>query len=1037
MLANRSNSTTKTAVVYCIHDDLEHLPASLDSVQAFGPVHFLVSKVTHSGAPGNWEDTVKFAEEHGAVVHLGEWDSEDSHRRAALHTLRQLRVAYCLIPDSDEILEAALVDALTQIAEAKLADRVYVHMDTYWKSPEFVIRPRELLTPAMLLHVEVVEHVHLRGYEGGRPLVLPPEYGIMHHLSYAGSDERIRKKTKHWAHRSEVLHHWYDRVWRSWDANPEMRNLHPTHPPAYGLAERICLPSSLTRYYTPQKQVDVSEKIPTISIVIPAFGAAHELNICLAHLETFSSKLHEVIVIDNASPDNALEIARSYDFVTVIENRENLGFAKATNQGIDTSTGEYVLLLNSDAYLTEVALDQMLKVIQLSGSIGAVGPTSNNVGHLQAVPVTYTSIETMPLFADTVAAIKRPATETDMLVGFCMLIRKSVINEVGPLDESFGIGTYEDNDLCYRIRRAGYKLQIVNSAYVHHEGSKSLNTINNRWEIFETNRRTYLDKWKYDLQFGYSNGLSGLTGDRIQFSPENHPDKVWESIHQKAGKAKISLCMIVKNEERVLEQCLKSAMPFFHETIIVDTGSTDRTLEIAESLGARVYHHAWEDSFSVARNHSLGYATGNWIFWMDADDTLPFESGLMLLDAATTAGPEIAGFVVPVQFVDDGPDSGTRVDHVKLFRRLPGLNFTFHIHEQILPSLQEHPGHIARLNCTVLHSGYDTSTEGQSRKRDRDLKLLALDYSDNPTHPFVLFNLGMTHHFMGNHNEAIGWLRKSIQHSEGVESHLRKSYCLLAVSRREAEGNWSALETLEEGIAKVGWDPELYFHLGMTYSRMGQIQEAICAYENALSGNTDGFYSSYDVSIRGHKTLFNLASLYLEAKDYGRARQLWIESMETSPWFSPSALALFEAAKDQRDLESMKTCLEHLKMTTGFTEEYISCLRRFAEETLGGDGVQIALESALAESGGLPVIRIELARYLLHSEKELQAIEHLEVLHRQGSAEATYYLGVFELRRGNIYLAEALFQTALELNPDHEQTIAQLDGIKRLRDGVN
>ncbi|MCW5941941.1 MAG: glycosyltransferase, partial [Fimbriimonadaceae bacterium] len=192
-------------------------------------------------------------------------------------------------------------------------------------------------------------------------------------------------------------------------------------------------------------------------------------------------------------------------------------------------------------------------------------------------------------------------------------------------------------------------------------------------------------------------------------------------------RPRISLCMIVKDEERVLADCLASAKPWFDEIVVVDTGSTDGTRDIARRYGARLFEFPWTDSFSEARNESLRHATGDWIFWMDADDTLPTESGTAVRESARSAPRDVVGFVVPVQFLDDAPGAGTRVDHVKLFRNLPGLAFEGRIHEQILPALRASGGKVARCAALVLHSGYDTSPEGQRKKRERDAKLLRLD----------------------------------------------------------------------------------------------------------------------------------------------------------------------------------------------------------------------------------------------------------------------------------------------------------------------
>ena len=151
--------------------------------------------------------------------------------------------------------------------------------------------------------------------------------------------------------------------------------------------------------------------------------------------------------------------------------------------------------------------------------------------------------------------------------------------------------------------------------------------------------------------------------------------------------------------------------------------------------------------------------------------------------AAQTAHDNIVGFVIPVQFVEDsGAASGTRVDHVKLFRNRPGLKFTGRIHEQILGSLRASGGDIARCNAVVLHSGYDTSIEGQARKRERDERLLALELSENPDDPFANFNRGMTSHYAGDHKDAVDWLRRSLTLANPSDSIVRKAYALLAIA---------------------------------------------------------------------------------------------------------------------------------------------------------------------------------------------------------------------------------------------------------------
>ena len=151
---------------------------------------------------------------------VGDWPGESLHRRHALAAMRERGHAHVLIPDGDEVAEPRLLEALLKVAEVGLSDHVRVRMDTYWKDARHVIRPREELAPALMLDCRTAEHVRVRDYAGGRPLLLGPEHGVLHHLSYAGPDERIRRKLSTWGHRHEVGGDWYRRVWLGWTATP-------------------------------------------------------------------------------------------------------------------------------------------------------------------------------------------------------------------------------------------------------------------------------------------------------------------------------------------------------------------------------------------------------------------------------------------------------------------------------------------------------------------------------------------------------------------------------------------------------------------------------------------------------------------------------------------------------------------------------------------------------------------------------------------------------------------------------------------------
>jgi hypothetical protein len=220
---------TKLCTCCILHDDISYLRESIGRLSSAVPVHCFVSTVAWHGHAGRWQDSLELLEALGAKVVTGEWHSELEHRRAAKEWLLEQGFSHALIPDGDEVLEPELLEALIHIAENELADRVYVEWDTYWKSPEYVIRPRERFTPCMLIDLRKVTPVGGRNFEGGRPLFLSAEHGIVHHLSYVGPDARIRRKLDTWGHANEVAPGWWENVWKRWDTDRLLRSLHPTH----------------------------------------------------------------------------------------------------------------------------------------------------------------------------------------------------------------------------------------------------------------------------------------------------------------------------------------------------------------------------------------------------------------------------------------------------------------------------------------------------------------------------------------------------------------------------------------------------------------------------------------------------------------------------------------------------------------------------------------------------------------------------------------------------------------------------------------
>ena len=257
------------------------------------------------------------------------------------------------------------------------------------------------------------------------------------------------------------------------------------------------------------------------SIIILTYNQLEYTRGCLSSIVEHTPQNHHVILVDNGSTDGTVEFLKTFEEthpnISVILNRENRGFAAGNNQGIERATGDFILLLNNDVVVTEGWLERMLACMHRNPDVGIVGPTSNFVSGPQLVPnATYG--EDLEKMKDLAAAIGRDNNEKTSpvlrLVGFCLLIRKEVLELTGGLDENFGSGNYEDDDLCLRSHIAGSQHVIAHDVFVHHFGSVSFsgNAISYN-DSMENNRILFERKWKHLIAF--SGNAYQLRMDRI------------------------------------------------------------------------------------------------------------------------------------------------------------------------------------------------------------------------------------------------------------------------------------------------------------------------------------------------------------------------------------------------------------------------------------------------------------------------------------------------------------------------------------------
>jgi GT2 family glycosyltransferase len=241
---------------------------------------------------------------------------------------------------------------------------------------------------------------------------------------------------------------------------------------------------------------------PLTSIIILTYNQLEYTRQCVRSVVDHTSEPFELIFVDNASADGTLDYLQTIPGAKLVRNTENLGFAGGNNQGLALAEGEYVVLLNNDTVVTSGWLDSLLAPMQRDQGIGFTGPRSNYVAGPQIVTdVPYSSIKEMHRFAAARSASHRDqGTVVGFVVGFCLAVRKTVVDKIGGLDTQYGSGNFEDNDFCLRAVLAGWVGWIADDAFVHHYGHKTFIGAGIDWTAsMHTNAKLFAHKWDLPL----------------------------------------------------------------------------------------------------------------------------------------------------------------------------------------------------------------------------------------------------------------------------------------------------------------------------------------------------------------------------------------------------------------------------------------------------------------------------------------------------------------------------------------------------------
>ncbi|MGI8561611.1 MAG: glycosyltransferase [Luteimonas sp.] len=246
---------------------------------------------------------------------------------------------------------------------------------------------------------------------------------------------------------------------------------------------------------------------PVVSVVVLTYNNLAFSEACLFSVEAYSDYPQlEVIVVDNASSDGSPEWLRDWAQEPsaaghrrrLILNEENLGFSAGNNVGLAAATGEVLVLLNNDTYVTPGWVRTLCAHLRRDPGLGLVGPITNNIGNEARIEIQYADLTEMIRKAGEYTRA-RPGQSIALHTAafFCVAMPREVYERVGPMDEDFGVGFFEDDDYCRRVHLEGYRVACAEDVFVHHHLSASFDSlgVERKRVLFEKNKAIYEAKW--------------------------------------------------------------------------------------------------------------------------------------------------------------------------------------------------------------------------------------------------------------------------------------------------------------------------------------------------------------------------------------------------------------------------------------------------------------------------------------------------------------------------------------------------------------
>lgn len=323
----------------------------------------------------------------------------------------------------------------------------------------------------------------------------------------------------------------------------------------------------------------------------------------------------------------------------------------------------------------------------------------------------------------------------------------------------------------------------------------------------------------------------------------------------------ISVCIIAKNEEKHIEECCKHLAPYGFEIVLVDTGSTDRTVELAKRYTDCIYHFDWCNDFSAAKNYAIEKASHDWILSIDCDEYIEYIDQTALATLMQSQPMAAGRILIRNRFTENGQ---TAYEQVRVSRFVNRLHYRFEgaVHEQLVPSGV--PGgkllpikYVYDAPITVLHVGYDGSEEEMRDKSMRNIALLEQELATQGEDPYIYYQLGQSYRKIHDYEKAFYYfdlgLSMDVDPALDYVQTMVESYGYTLLDLKRNQDALNLLGVYEEFSKRA----DFVFLMGLIYMNNGLFDESVQEFSKATTIEdfaVDG--------VNSYKAYYNIGVIY-------------------------------------------------------------------------------------------------------------------------------------------------------------------------------